>query len=380
MIESKLPNVGTTIFAVMSQLAAETGAINLSQGFPDFPVDPALLDRVDAAMRAGHNQYAPMTGLPALRQKLSAKLEACHGRRYDPDTELTITAGATEALFAAITATVRPGDEVLIFEPAYDSYAPAIELNGGRVVRVALSPPEYAIDWQQVTGKVSDRTRLVIVNNPNNPATSLLTEADLAGLRELAARHPHLLFLSDEVYEHMVYDGARHLSLAGDPVLAERSFVVFSFGKTFHATGWKVGYCAAPPALTAEFRRVHQYLVYAVHTPSQAALAGYLDDPAPWQQLAGFYQQKRDRFRAALQDSRFELLPCRGTYFQLARYDRISALPDTEFAQWLTREHGVAVIPVSVFYADRHDHRIVRFCFAKQDETLDRATERLRGV
>lgn len=379
-MESKLPGVGTTIFTVMSQLAQQHGAINLSQGFPDFPCDPLLLQAVSQAMQDGYNQYAPMPGLPRLRDILAHKLEAAYGQSYDPEQQITITAGATQALYTAITALIQPGDEVLLFEPAYDSYGPAIRLNGGIEQRISLRPPQYAIDWAEVQRRINPRTRLIILNNPNNPSTAILGPHDLRELRELLQQWPQLYLLSDEVYEHIVFDGAQHQSLARDPVLAARSMLVYSFGKTFHATGWKIGYCAGPADWMQEFRRVHQFLVFSVNTPMQHALAAYLQTPAHYQALPGFYQAKRDRFVTAMAASRFELLPSQGTYFQLARYDRISDLPDTAFAQWLTKEHGVAVIPLSAFHADGTDHGIIRFCFAKQDATLDAAATRLCQV
>lgn len=379
MNRSKLPELGTTIFTVMSRLAQECGAINLSQGFPDFPCDPDLLAGVEQAMREGHNQYAPLAGLPALRTAISHKLASAYGHVYDPESEITVTAGATQGLFTALAALVHPGDEVIVFEPAYDSYGPAITLQGGQVVRVPLTPPDFAIDWSAVARLITTRTRLIIINNPNNPGTSILTAEDLAALRHLAEQHG-LWVLSDEVYEHMVFDGQRHHSVVSDPVLAARSLVVYSFGKTFHATGWKVGYCVGPAALMHEFRKVHQYLVFAVSTPMQHALARYLQQPDHYLGLDGFYQRKRDRLRAGLSQTPFRLLPCRGSYFQLADFSALSREPDTVFAERLTREHGVATIPVSVFYADQRDHHLVRFCFAKEDATLDAALARLAKI
>ena len=373
---SRLPRVGTTIFTVMSRLAAECGAINLSQGFPDFSPDPALLGLVEKHLRGGANQYAPMAGVPALREAIAAKAAALYGTAYDPEHEITVTAGGTQALFTAIACAVRPGDEVLIFEPAYDSYAPAVELAGGRVVRAGLRHPAYRPDWEEVRGLLSPRTRLVIVNTPHNPTGSTWSAADLDALADLL-RGTGALVLSDEVYEHLVFDGRRHESCARHPELAERSFVVGSFGKTFHATGWKIGSVMAPAALMAEFRKVHQFVVFAVNRPIQEALAEFLREPAGYLGLAAFYQQRRDRFRAGLAATRLQALPCAGTYFQLVSYAAVSDEPDVALAERLTRELGVASIPVSVFSEAPRQDRVLRFCFAKQDETLDRACERL---
>ena len=375
-IASRFPNMGTTIFTVMSRLAAECGAVNLSQGFPDFQAEPALFDAMHRHMLAGRNQYAPMAGMPELRQAIADKVEALYGRRYDADAEITVTAGATQAIFTAIAAFVRPGDEVIVFEPVYDSYVPAIETVGGRAVFAQLQFPDYAPDWEQVAGLISPRTRMIIVNSPHNPTGSLMATVDREKLAKMV-RGTDIVILSDEVYEHILFDGEQHASLSGHAELAARSIVVSSFGKTYHITGWKIGYVVAPAALTAEFRKLHQFNVFAVHTPSQLALADYMRDASRHLGLAAFYQEKRDFFRALLAATPFELLPCRGTYFQLARYDRISDLPDRAFAEWLTREVGVAVIPVSVFYADGRDDRVVRFCFAKREDTLRAAAERI---
>ncbi|KAF0812972.1 Methionine aminotransferase [Andreprevotia sp. IGB-42] len=378
--QSKLPDVGVTIFSTMSQLAAEHDAVNLSQGFPDFACDPALLDGVNAAMRAGYNQYAAMPGLPALRQAIAAKVQLSLGVAVDAEQEITVTAGATQALFTAIATVLHAGDEAIILEPAYDSYAPAIAAQGATVVRIALTAPSFAVDWAEVEQAVTPRTRLIIVNNPNNPATSVFSQADLHALAAIAERHD-LLVLADEVYEHLVFDQLRHHSVLSHPALRARSFATYSFGKTFHATGWKVGYCIAPPALTAEFRKLHQYLVFSVNTPMQHALAAYLAQPAHWQALASFYAAKRDQLAAGLQQAGFKLLSNQGTYFQLADYSAIRPdLGELQFAQWLTREHGVASIPVSAFYADGRDQHLVRFCFAKQAATLERAISLLAGL
>ncbi len=378
-IDSKLPWVGTTIFTVMSKLAADCGAINLSQGFPDFQAEPALFEATLRAMNEGRNQYPPMAGMPELRTAIAGKVESLYGVRYDAEHEITVTAGATQALFTAIAAFVRSGDEVIVFAPFYDSYVPSIETVGGRAVSAQLRFPDYKPDWAQVRALITPRTRMIIINSPNSPTGSLLDAADLDALAELT-RDTDIVVLSDEVYEHIVYDGARHASVAAHPQLSTRSIVVSSFGKTYHITGWKIGYVLAAAELMSEFRKVHQFNVFTVNTPCQLGIAEYMRDPARHLGLAAFYQHKRDFFREQLRGTKFELLPCRGTYFQLARYDAISDLPDREFAQWLTREVGVAVIPVSVFYPDGRDDKVVRFCFAKQESTLAAAGERLRRL
>jgi methionine aminotransferase len=375
---SRLPHVGTTVFTRMSQLAIDHGAVNLGQGFPDFACDPALVDLVTDAMRAGHNQYPPMTGLPALRAAIAAKIEATYGHRYDANTDITVTAGASQAIQSAILAVVHPGDEVIVIEPAYDCYAPAITLAGGVVVPVTmrLDADGYRVEWNDVRAAVTPRTRMVVINTPHNPTGTILRQADLEALVAIV-QDTQILVLSDEVYEHMVFDGEPHASVARHPALAERAFVVSSFGKTFHVTGWKIGYVAAPAALMVEFRKVHQYNVFCVNAPMQHAIAGYLQDPAPWRDLPAFYQAKRDLFRAGLAASRFTLLPSDGTYFQCVRYDAISDLGEADFAEWLTREIKVAAIPVSAFYSQPKESHVVRFCFAKKDETLQLALERL---
>jgi methionine aminotransferase len=375
---SRLPHVGTTVFTRMSQLAIDHGAVNLGQGFPDFACDPALVDLVTEAMRAGHNQYPPMTGLPALRQAIAAKIEATYGHRYDANAEITVTAGASQAIQSAILAVVHPGDEVIVIEPAYDCYAPAIALAGGVVVPVTmrLDADGYRVEWADVQAAVTPRTRMVVINTPHNPTGTILRQADLDALVSIV-QDTQILVLSDEVYEHMVFDGEPHASVARHPALAERAFVVSSFGKTFHVTGWKIGYVAAPAALMVEFRKVHQYNVFCVNAPMQHAIAAYLQDPAPWRDLPAFYQAKRDLFRAGLAASRFTLLPSDGTYFQCVRYDAISSLSEADFAEWLTREIKVAAIPVSAFYSQPKESHVVRFCFAKKDETLQLALERL---
>ena len=378
-VTSRLPGVGTTIFTVMSRMASEAGAINLSQGFPDFNAEPVLFERVAHWMREGMNQYPPMAGVPALREAIAAKVADLYGARYDAEREVTVTAGATQALFTAIAALVHPGDEVIVFEPAYDAYAPAIELQGASVLRVPLQAPDYRPDWAQVAARVSPRTRMMIINSPHNPTGSVWSAADMEALAALV-RGTGIVILSDEVYEHIVFDGAQHQSCARHPALAERSVIVSSFGKTYHITGWKIGYVVAPAALMSELRKVHQFNVFTVNTPVQWALADYMADASRHHALAAFYQAKRDRFRAALAGSRFELLPCAGTYFQCARYGHFDDRPDRAFVEWLTREVGVAAIPLSAFFADGHDARVVRFCFAKHDDTLDAACARLRAV
>ena len=378
-VPSKLPQVGTTIFTVMSALAAEHGAVNLGQGFPDFACDPALVDAVTRAMQASHNQYPPMTGVPALRQAVARKIEALHGRAYDANTEITITAGATQAILTAILATVRPGDEVIVLEPCYDSYVPNIELAGGTVVRVPLVPGSFRPDFAAIGAAITPRTRAIIVNTPHNPSATVWTEQDMLALQELLAP-TDVLLISDEVYEHMVFDGAEHQSAARFPGLAARAFIVSSFGKTFHVTGWKVGTVAAPAPLTAEFRKVHQFNVFTVNTPMQHGLAAYLEDPTPYLQLPAFYQAKRDLFRQGLEGSRLKLLPSTGSYFQCVDISAVSDLGEADFCQWLTREIGVAAIPLSAFYGDGFDQRVVRFCFAKQDATLREAIARLKKL
>jgi methionine aminotransferase len=377
-LTSRLPDVGTTIFTVMSALAAEKGAVNLGQGFPDFHCDPALVDAVADAMRQGLNQYPPMTGIPALRSAIAGKVEAVYGHRYNPESEITITAGATQGILTAVLCCVHPGDEVIVIEPAYDSYVPAIQLAGGVPVYVQMevSAAGYALPWDRVAAAITSKTRMIIINSPHNPTGSVLRRADLDKLAAIVDG-TDILLLSDEVYEHMVYDGQRHESVCRHPALAARSFVVSSFGKTYHVTGWKIGYVAAPAALMAEFRKVHQFNVFTVNTPVQHGIAKFLANPAPYLELPAFYQRKRDLFRAGLAGTRFKLLPSDGTYFQCVDYSAISQLPEAEFALWLTSEIGVAAIPVSAFYHEARESGIVRFCFAKRDETLELALQRL---
>jgi methionine aminotransferase len=378
-VTSRLPNVGTTIFTVMSRLAAETGAINLSQGYPEFGAPPELFDLVHRHMRAGANQYAPMAGVVPLREAIARKVERLYGARYDPEHEITVTAGGTQAIFSAIAALVRPGDEVVLFEPAYDSYAPSVVLSGGKPVRARLRYPEYAPDWAEVRRLVGPRTRMILVNSPHNPSGAIWSEADVRALAAVVDG-TDVVVLSDEVYEHMVYDGRRHESLARHPELAARTFVVSSFGKTYHVTGWKVGYVLAPRELTLEFRRAHQFIVFTVNTPVQLALAEWMADESRYLELAAFYERKRDLFRAGVAATRLALLPCAGTYFQLASYAGLTDERDAPLAERLTREAGVASIPVSAFYEEPPGDPVLRFCFAKNDDTLARACERLAKV
>jgi methionine aminotransferase len=373
---SRLPKVGTTIFTVMSALAAERGAVNLGQGFPDFEGDPALLEAVHQAMRAGLNQYPPMAGVPALREAVAAKIAALYGRHYDAGSEITITAGATQAIITAILAVVGPGDEVIVLEPNYDSYVPNIELAGGTVVRVALQAGTFRPDFAAIAAAITPRTRAILVNSPHNPSATIWRAADFDRLAEIL-RPTDALLISDEVYEHMVYDGERHASASAHPELAARALVVSSFGKTFHVTGWKIGTVAAPAPLTAEFRKVHQFNVFTVNTPMQHGLAHYLANPAPYLALPAFYSAKRDLFRSGLAGTRFRLLPSEGSYFQVVDYSAISSLPEGAFCQWLTTEIGVAAIPLSAFYEDGRNQGLARFCYAKKDETLRAALARL---
>jgi methionine aminotransferase len=378
-LRSRLPDVGTTIFTVMSRLAADLGAINLSQGFPDFDCDPALVDAVAHHMRAGRNQYAPMQGILPLRQAISAKYQALYGRRYDPESEVTVTSGGTEAIFDAVAAVVHPGDEVVVLEPCYDSYVPAAVLNGGVPKVVSLTPGSYAIDWTAVRRAVTDRTRLLMINSPHNPAGAVITADDIRALQALV-HDTGIYIVSDEVYEHIIFDGVRHESMARYDDLAARTFVVGSFGKTFHTTGWKVGYAVAPAALTAEFRKVHQFTTFSTNTPTQYAIADFLQDKSRLAALGPFYQRKRDLFLDLMKDSRFRPLVCRGSYFQLMDYSAITEEADADFAIRLTKEHGVASIPTSPFLYHQPPPKVLRFCFAKKDETLERAAERLRKV
>lgn len=379
-LTSRLPKVGTTIFTVMSALATETGAVNLGQGFPDFDCDPALVNAVTAAMQAGHNQYPPMPGVPALRQAMADKMLALYGLPCDPATEVTVTAGATQAIFTALLAVVHPGDEVIVLEPCYDSYVPNIELAGGVAVRVPLTPGSFRPDFDAIAAAITPRTRALIINSPHNPSGMVWSEADMQRLQDLLAP-TEVLLISDEVYEHMVFDGQAHQSAARFPGLAARAFIVSSFGKTYHVTGWKVGTVVAPAPLSAEFRKVHQFNVFTVNTPVQHALAHHMADASSYQALPAFYQRKRDLFRAGLASTRFRLLPSEGTFFQCVDIGDLAVperhLPEGAFCQWLTREVGVAAIPLSAFYGNGFDQKVVRFCFAKKDETLKAALDRL---
>jgi methionine aminotransferase len=379
-LTSRLPNVGTTIFTVMSALASETGAVNLGQGFPDFACDTALPQAVTDAMAAGHNQYPPMPGVPALREAMAAKMLALYGRSVDANTEVTVTAGATQAILTIVLAVVHPGDEVIVLEPCYDSYVPSIELAGGLVVRVPLVPGSFRPNFDAIASAITLRTRAIIINSPHNPSGTVWSDADIRLLQDILAP-TNVLLISDEVYEHMVFDGQQHQSAARFPALADRAFIVSSFGKTYHVTGWKVGTVVAPAALTAEFRKVHQFNVFTVNTPMQHALAAHMANPAPYLELSAFYQRKRDLFREGLSNTRFGLLPSEGTYFQCVSIGDLAVperdLPDADFCQWLTREIGVAAIPLSAFYGQGFDQKVIRFCFAKKDDTLQSALQRL---
>ena len=375
-LNSRLPKVGTTIFTVMSALASETGAVNLGQGFPDFDCDPALLQQVSQAMHEGLNQYPPMAGVLALREQVAIKIQALYGRVYDPHSEITVTAGATQAILTAVLACVHPGDEVIVLEPCYDSYGPNVELAGGVVVRVPLTPGSFRPDFALIAAALSARTRLLIINSPHNPSATVWTRQDMQQLADLLAP-TEVLLISDEVYEHMVFDAQPHISAASIPSLAARSFVVSSFGKTYHVTGWKVGTVAAPAALSAEFRKVHQFNVFTVNTPVQHGLARFMADPAPYLTLPAFYQRKRNLFRDGLAHTRLRALPSQGSYFQLVDYSQVSTLAEADFCQWLTREVGVAAIPLSVFYEAGFEQGLARLCFAKRDETLVLALQRL---
>ena len=379
---SRLPSVGTTIFTVMSTLAAETGAVNLGQGFPDFECDPKLVDAVTDAMQKGFNQYPPMPGVPALRQAISAKLQNLYHCNYDATAEITVTAGATQAIITAILAVVHPGDEVIVLEPCYDSYVPNIELAGGVVVRVPLKPGSFRPDFDKISAAITTKTRAIIINSPHNPSATVWSEADMLSLQEILAP-TDVLLISDEVYEHMVFDadkGQIHQSAALFAGLAARAFIVSSFGKTYHVTGWKIGFVAAPAAMTAEFRKVHQFNVFTVNTPVQHALAAYMSNTAAYLDLPAFYQRKRDLFRQGLAGSRFKLLPSEGSFFQCVDISAVSDLSEADFCKWLTTEIGVAAIPLSAFYGDGFDQRVVRFCFAKKDATLHAALERLAKI
>jgi len=375
-LPSKLPHAGTSIFAIMSKMALEHNAINLSQGFPDFPISETLIDRVHYYMKQGYNQYAPMPGVPVLRKAITAKALSTYGLAYDAETEITVTAGATQALFTAITAFVHRGDEVIIFEPAYDSYAPAIEACGGLVRGISLNLPDFHINWREVEAAIGPKTKMIIINSPHNPSGSLLSADDLDALEKLT-RNTGIVILSDEVYEHLVFDGLTHQSVCLNPSLASRSLVVGSFGKTFHATGWKTGFVMAPAVLTREFRKFHQFVVFASNTPIQHALADFLADPVNYRDLGSFYSAKRDYFVQGIRNSLFDIYPSKGTYFQVLGYSRISKMPEMEFAEWLVKEHGVAAIPLAPFYSKPTNQQLLRFCFAKTEQTLSQAIDRL---
>jgi len=378
-LKSKLHKTGTTIFTIMSGLANEYGAINLSQGFPDFPVSPELIELINRNMKAGHNQYAPMAGYRPLREVIAQKVQNLYSASYDPDKEITITAGGTQAIYSAITSIIKEGDEVIVFEPAYDCYVPAIELNGGIPVQLQLKGSDFHIDWNEVKKMVTQRTRMIMINSPHNPTGAILTAKDMHQLEKIT-HNRDIVIVSDEVYEHIIFDGYEHQSVMRYPKLAERSFVVFSFGKTFHATGWKTGYCIAPENLMTEFRKVHQFQVFSVNTPLQYALAEYMSDAQNYAGINTFYQQKRDLFLSLVKGSRFKPLNCSGSYFQLLDYSKISDEKDTDFAIKVTKEHGVAAIPISVFYKNPNEHKVLRFCFAKEDDTLEKAAEKLRTI
>ncbi len=373
-LQSKLPRIGTTIFAVMSRMAKEYGALNLSQGFPDFPVSDALIDRVHFYMQKGFNQYAPLEGVDILREAVCSKAAALYGADYHPEKEVNVTAGATQAIYTAIASVVHDKDEVILFSPAYDSYAPAVEIHGGVPVYSYLRPPDYTIDWEEVESLISTRTRMIVINTPHNPTGSVLDKADMEKL-DIITRDTDIIVLSDEVYEHIIFNGKTHWSALGFPGLRKRSFVIFSFGKLFHCTGWKLGYCLAPEFLMKEFRSIHQFMVYCCNTPVQYAVADFLKDPDNYLHIAEMYQQKRDIFVDKLRDSRFSFSPASGSYFQLLDYSRITDENDMDFAARLTREHKIASIPVSVFYPDKRDEKVLRFCFAKQEETLEKASD-----
>lgn len=378
-ISSKLPRVGTTIFTVMSKMATEHKAINLSQGFPDFDCPPKLVELVTKAMKAGHNQYAPMPGVLKLREVIAEKTEALYGTKYDPETEVTVTAGATQAIYTAIAAVIREGDEVIIFEPAYDCYEPAVELNGGTPVFVSLKAPQYNVDWNEVKKLVNHRTKMIIINTPHNPTGAVMSTEDMKQLDKLT-KNSDIVVLSDEVYEHILFDGRTHESVAKYPDLAARSFIVSSFGKTFHTTGWKLGYCVGPKQLMAEFRKVHQFLVFSCNTAMQIACAEFLQDKDHYLSLGQFYQEKRDHFINLVRGSRFSMVTAPGTYFQLLQYQSISNEKDTDFAVRILKENGVASIPISVFYHKPVYDHMLRFCFAKKNETLEKAAEVLCKV
>lgn len=379
MIESRLPEVGTSIFTVMSKMALDHNAINLSQGFPDFPVSEELVELIYANMRAGHNQYAPMPGAPALKQSIAKVVTETYGRSTDPDTEIIVTAGGTEALYSTIAAFIRQGDEVIILDPAYDSYDPSVRLNGGVPVHINLVAPSFEVPWDLLRSRITKNTKAIMINTPHNPTGSVMSEADMKMLEQIAIEYD-LIVISDEVYERLIFEGKQHQSVLKFPELSKRSVACFSFGKTFHATGWKVGYTVAPPHLTSEIRKTHQFITFAVNTPVQLAIGTYLQNPVNYINLGKFYQAKRDFFLKEIKGSSFEPLPCYGSYFQLLSYKNISQRPELEMAEWMTKEHKVASIPVSVFYKDGTNQHLLRFCFAKREETLEKAAKILRNL
>lgn len=376
---SKLPEVGTTIFTVMSQLALEQGAVNLGQGFPDFPMSAGLTELVSKAMLDGYNQYTHMNGFPLLREQLAEKVAGLYGAQIDPDTAITITPGGTYAIYTALTTVLHPGDEVIVFEPAYDSYIPNIEINGAIPVRISLSYPDYSIPWEEVRDKISSRTKMIMINSPHNPTGSVLREEDILALQQIVSK-TDILILSDEVYEHLIFDGMPHLSMLRYPDLFARSFVCFSFGKTYHCTGWKLGYCMAPPALMREFRKVHQFNAFSCDTPKQVGVAAYMQQEKDWLSLPSFLQRKRNYFRELMKSTIFQCIPSHGSYFECYAYGHFSQEPDKEFAIRLTKEYGIATIPVSAFYQNGEDNKVLRFCFAKKDETLTQAVARLANL
>ena len=377
--QSKLPEVGTTIFTVMSKLASDVGAINLSQGFPDYPADGKLKSLVAKYVNEDFNQYAPMRGTSTILEAISEKCRILYGAEYDPYSEITITTGATEAIFSTISALIKPGDEVIILEPAYNCYIPAIRVVGGKPVAYRMRKPNYTIDWNEIESLMTDRTRMIMINTPNNPTASALMPSDMESLERLVVDRD-VFVLSDEVYHHLIFDGLDHESILKYPRLRDKSIAVYSFGKTFHTTGWRIGYCVASAAIMAEIRKVHQFNVFSSNHPVQRAIAEYMEDPNTYLNLPSFFEQKRDLFLDAMKGSSFRFLPCKGTYFVLAEYESINDLPDKEFATWLTQTHGVAVIPISVFYSDDTDEKVIRFCFCKEDKTLLSAAEKLRHL
>ncbi len=379
LLNSKLPDTGTTIFTIMSRMAAESNAINLSQGFPDFNCNEELLDLVEFYLRKGFNQYAPMQGIPSLRHKISEKINKLYGHKYDPEAEINITAGATQAIYTAVSAVINPGDEVILFEPAYDSYAPAVKINGGVPVFVQLKMTDFSIDWNKAAEAVTHRTRMIFINSPHNPTGSVLNETDIKNLEELT-RNKDIFILSDEVYEHIVFDERKHVSVSGSKELVKKSFVISSFGKTYHTTGWKMGYCAAPEEMMREFRKIHQFIVFAVNTPIQYAYAEYMDNESHYMKLNNFYEKKRDVLLSGLKKSRWKFKPACGTYFQLLDYSGITDMKDMEFAEKLTKEAGIATIPLSPFYNDKRSANILRVCFAKRDEVLTEAADILGKI